>query len=206
VLIALLLWVCAGRLDRWAWVYLAVSVAIVVVNSLLMSPELIAERGRVKANVPRWDTLLTRLVMLPYLGVYIIAGLDTRWSWSPPQPLGVHVVGLLLLVGGQALFTWAMLANAYFSTAVRLQPERGQTVASGGPYRWVRHPGYVGFILATLGVPLVLGSLWALLAALLIGLLFIVRTALEDRTLQAGLPGYADYAQRVHYRLLPGIW
>jgi len=99
-----------------------------------------------------------------------------------------------------------MASNKYFSTSVRLQDERGHSVASGGPYRFVRHPGYVGFILFTLSTPVALGTLWGLIPAGIIGLILIVRTGLEDRMLQEELPGYREYAKRVQFRLLPGLW
>ncbi|MBU0705027.1 MAG: isoprenylcysteine carboxylmethyltransferase family protein, partial [Chloroflexi bacterium] len=104
------------------------------------------------------------------------------------------------------LFTWGMTANKFFSTSVRIQEERGHTVASEGPYRYVRHPGYVGYIIALFATALALGSLWALVPAVLATCLFVVRTALEDRTLQKELAGYKEYAQQVRYRLLPGVW
>ena len=136
----------------------------------------------------------------------IVCGLDVRWSWSPEVGLPVHLAGLALMVLGFAIISWAMVSNPFFSGAVRIQSERGHTVASGGPYRYVRHPGYVGMILHFGSLALVLGSLWALLPALINVALFILRTALEDRTLQAELPGYREYAAQTRYRLLPGVW
>jgi protein-S-isoprenylcysteine O-methyltransferase Ste14 len=106
----------------------------------------------------------------------------------------------------QGLFTWAMVSNPFFSTMVRIQTDRGQTVATGGPYRWVRHPGYVGYILSAVSTALLLGSLWALVPAVLTGVLLVVRTALEDRTLLEELEGYEEYARQVRYRLVPGVW
>ena len=99
-----------------------------------------------------------------------------------------------------------MIANAYFSTAVRIQTDRGHTVCRTGPYRYVRHPGYLGFILQSIAVPILLGSLWALVPGIVAAALMVVRTALEDRTLQAELLGYQQYSREVRYRLIPGIW
>ncbi len=107
---------------------------------------------------------------------------------------------------GFAIFSWAMASNAFFSTVVRVLADRGHTVCSTGPYRFVRHPGYVGAIAQSFSAPLLLGSLWALIPAGLAALFLIVRTALEDRTLHAELDGYRGYAARVRYRLLPGVW
>jgi protein-S-isoprenylcysteine O-methyltransferase Ste14 len=208
LILAVLLFVSAGRLDwGWAWTYLGVSVGILAVNVLVMPPELIAERGKGrKGDVKRWDRIVTAISIFPALGAPIIAGLDERLGWSPRLALAIHLVGLVLLALGQGLFTWSMVSNKFFSTAVRIQMEREHTVATGGPYRYVRHPGYVGFIVSAFAMPLALGSLWALVPAAVTFCLFVVRTALEDRMLQEELDGYRDYATQVRYRLLPGIW
>lgn len=154
-----------------------------------------------------WDKAVSGVLLLAgYLAVPLVAGLDTRFGWT--HPLGVirHAAGAAALAMGFGLTVWAMRANAYFSTAVRIQGEREHTVCTGGPYRFVRHPGYVGYVLQTLGIPLLLGSSWALLPALAAICALVTRTALEDRLLQAELPGYRTYAQEVRYRLVPGIW
>jgi protein-S-isoprenylcysteine O-methyltransferase Ste14 len=105
-----------------------------------------------------------------------------------------------------ALIWWVMATNTYLSEVVRIQEERGHRVIKDGPYQFIRHPMYFGVILAVLCVPLALGSWWSLIPAALIVILFIIRTALEDRTLQAELPEYKDYADVVRYRLFPGVW
>jgi protein-S-isoprenylcysteine O-methyltransferase Ste14 len=140
------------------------------------------------------------------LGAPIVAGLDERFGWSPQTAPAIHLIGLTFFALGQGLFSWAMALNKYFSTLVRIQIDRGHTVATSGPYRYIRHPSYTGYIVSFLGMSLALGSLWALTPTGLIACLLVVRTALEDRTLQDELPGYKDYAERVRYRLLPGIW
>ncbi len=207
VLIAAILFISAWRLDWiWAWLYLGVGVGIVAINALVMSPELIAERGQPRENVKSWDKIVSLLLILPTLGVFVVAGLDENFDWSPQLPVAVHIIGLACIVLGQGLFAWAMASNIYFSTAVRIQLDRGHTVASGGPYRYVRHPGYVGMIVAMFATSLALGSLWGLIPAGLVALLYIVRTALEDQTLQVELAGYKEYAQRTRYRLIPGVW
>jgi len=116
------------------------------------------------------------------------------------------MAGLLFTLLGYGLFMWAMASNAYFSEGVRIQSERGHAVASGGPYRFVRHPGYVGVIIAHLATPFLLGSLWALIPSALLAGLFVLRTHLEDKTLTAELDGYEAYTQETRFRLLPGIW
>jgi protein-S-isoprenylcysteine O-methyltransferase Ste14 len=107
---------------------------------------------------------------------------------------------------GFGLFLWAMASNAYFSEGVRIQEERGHTVATNGPYHYVRHPGYSGAILAQLATPLLLGSIWAVIPSLLSAGFYVIRTYLEDKTLILELPGYSDYVKQTRYRLLPWVW
>ena len=206
LVLAAILFISSGRLGWvWAWIYLGVGMGILMINVLVMPPELIAERGRTdKKDIKAWDRVLTTLNIFPTLGVPIIAGLDERFGWSPPLALAIQVVGLIFFALAQGLFTWAVVSNKFFSTAVRIQ--QGQTVASGGPYRYVRHPGYVGYVVFSFATPLALGSLWGLIPAGLTMCVLVVRTALEDRTLRDELDGYKEYAQRVRYRLLPAVW
>ncbi len=131
--------------------------------------------------------------------------LDVRWGWTRQLSAAWNLAGAVVLAPGLGLAGWAMIANAYFSTAVRIQSDRGQTVCRSGPYRFVRHPGYVGYILQPLGTALLLGSLWALIPGLVAVILMGIRTILEDRLLQAKLPGYREYAQQVRYLLVPGV-
>jgi protein-S-isoprenylcysteine O-methyltransferase Ste14 len=137
---------------------------------------------------------------------WVVAGLDYRWGWTPLLPLVVHLAGLLFTILGYGLFLWAMVSNAFFAEGVRIQKERGHTVATGGPYTVVRHPGYVGAITAQMATPFVLGSFWALIPSLILAALFILRTSLEDKTLTAELPGYEAYKEKTRYRLVPGVW
>jgi protein-S-isoprenylcysteine O-methyltransferase Ste14 len=208
LVLAAILFIASGRLDWvWAWAYLGVGVSILAVNTLVVPPELIAERGQIgQEDIKDWDRVITTLNILPSLGAPIVAGLDERFGWSPQLALTVHLIGLAFMVLGQGLFTWSMVSNKFFSTSVRIQMERDHIVASGGPYRYVRHPGYIGYIVAAFAAPLALGSLWALIPAAITLCLFVGRTALEDRTLQEELDGYREYAARVRYRLLPGVW
>jgi protein-S-isoprenylcysteine O-methyltransferase Ste14 len=208
VVIAAMLFISAGDLKwAWAWAYLGVGVGILAVNVLVMPPELIAERGRIdQEDVKTWDRVLAIPLGLFSLGTPIVAGLDVRFDWSPQLALAIHLIGLAFMGLGQGLFTWSMVSNKFFSTSVRIQMDRDHTVATGGPYRYVRHPGYVGYIVSAFATSLALGSLWALIPAALTLCLFVVRTALEDRTLLEELDGYQDYAARVRYRLLPGVW
>ena len=207
LILAAILFIASGRLDWvWAWAYLGVGVGIVAINALGLPPELIAERGQIKEDTKSWDKVLGILLITPTLGTLIVAGLDKRFEWSLPLAVVVHLVALIFYALAQGLFTWAMASNKFFSGTVRIQKERGHTVASGGPYRYVRHPGYVSYIASWIATSLALGSLWALIPAGLVMGLMVVRTALEDKTLQAELDGYKDYAAQVRYRLLPGVW
>jgi protein-S-isoprenylcysteine O-methyltransferase Ste14 len=186
-----------------------VYVGIVAVNAVVIlpkNPELIAERGQTKEDTKSWDKLLTTLITIPTLIMLIIAGLQVRYGWPPQLDWMIQLVGLVVVALGYGLVSWAMASNPFFARTVRIQMDRGQTVAAGGPYRYVRHPGYVGMMTYSFASPLALGSLWALIPAVLVVSGFVVRTALEDKTLQAELDGYKDYAARVHYRLLPGVW
>jgi protein-S-isoprenylcysteine O-methyltransferase Ste14 len=168
---------------------------------------LLAERAaRRKEGTKAWDTVLLGIVGLTTIAKYILAGLDFHFGWTAQMPLALQLAALIIAVLGYALGTWAMAANAFFSMVVRIQEDRGHTVATGGPYRYVRHPSYTGTIAFELATPIMLGSLWALIPGGLAALLFVVRTALEDRTLHEELPGYAEYAARVRYRLMPGVW
>jgi len=205
---AAILFISSGRLDwMWTWAYLGVSAGIGIINLMIMSPELIAERGEIKENVKAWDKVLATIVGVLALGAFFVVGLDERFGWSPQLDSAIHLAALIFYALGQGLFSWAMASNKFFSSVVRIQMDRNQTVATGGPYQYVRHPGYVGYIISFfLATPLALGSLWAPIPGGLGALLLIIRTALEDRTLLEELDGYKAYAKRVRYRLLPGIW
>lgn len=206
-LIAAFLFGGAGTLHwPYAWWYLALMVSIQLGGAAVVSLEAVAERGRKKENVEPWDRVVTRLLIPAFLSIYLVAGLDGRWHWSPEYAPGVHALGALVFVAGCALEMWAMAANRFFSTAVRMQFDRGHAVCDTGPYRYVRHPGYVGMIAYYLATPVFLGGLTALVPASVTVLLLVVRTVLEDGTLREKLPGYREYAKRVRFRLLPGLW
>ena len=206
------LFISSGQLGwTMAWAYLAVFVAGQAIVGLILvpgNPELAAERAQFKRDAPyNWDRPLTGIVSLfGPLATLIVAGLDVRFGGVFQISLTLQLVAMAVVVMGSLLAAWAMAANRYFYGFVRIETERGHTVATGGPYRIVRHPGYAGGVLCDLAVPLMLGSLWALIPAGLTTCAIILRTALEDRTLHEELEGYREYAQRVRYRLLPGVW
>lgn len=203
-----------GFAGRWDWVmgwalvgvYLTwtIGTALTVIPT---NPEMLLERTRPKAGTKKWDMVILGIIGVAEMAKYVVAGLDMRWGWSLQIPLWLQIGGLVLAVLGQdVLLTWSMAANAFFSQTVRIQEERGHAVATGGPYRYVRHPGYVGSLLFHISTPLILGSLWTFVPSGLIVLLTVVRTALEDRTLLEELDGYKEYAAQVRYRLMPGVW
>lgn len=200
----------AGRLDWWpGWAALAVMaawIAATAITLIRLNPGLLAERLGPRKGAKPWDTAIMSLLGLIQLARYIIAGLDQRYDWTGGLPAVAQLAALALCVLGYALVVWATASNAFFSQIVRIQSERGHTVVRGGPYRYVRHPAYIGAILFELAVPVLLASWPALIISGLSVLLLILRTALEDRTLQVELIGYAGYARQVRYRLLPGVW
>ncbi len=210
VILGGLMFLIAGRLD-WmgAWVFLSLFFAfllVVAVWGTLRMPELMEERSQVKSNVKSWDRMIMTLYTILFFGTFAIAALDAgrfRWSVVPPIAQFGGVIGLFL---GGALAWWVITTNAYASRFVRIQDDRGQQVVTTGPYQYVRHPLYAGVPLLFWCIPLTLESFWALVPGFLITILFVIRTALEDRTLQNELPGYAEYAKQVRYRLVPGVW
>jgi protein-S-isoprenylcysteine O-methyltransferase Ste14 len=211
VILVVCLFVPAGTLDwfrGWLFCFLMVTAAIVITIYLRrVNPDVIAGRVNRHERPRRWDLLLGLLGFLPtMLAVFIVAALDDgRYHWFP-VPWWVCVLGYVLVTIGMAGLTWAESVNKFFEPSVRIQTDRGHKVIDTGPYAIVRHPGYVSAFLLFTGMPLALGSLWALIPAVLLGLLLVLRTIWEDQTLQNELPGYKDYAQRVRFRLLLGVW
>lgn len=206
---AVLLFGAAGRLDWvWAWVLLGLYGAAILVNGVFLlrnHAETVAARAEAKGQKD-WDRRVAGLWAIASLAGLVVAGLDARFMWTAPLALGWHLAGGVAYLLGFALFSWAMISNAYFIAVVRIQTERGQRVCTSGPYQFVRHPGYFGAILQAFAAPLLLGSVWALIPGALAVLLMVVRTGLEDRMLRAELEGYEAYAQKVRYRLIPGLW
>ena len=135
-----------------------------------------------------------------------VAGLDRRFDWSGDLPVAIQWLAALIVALGFGLAVWAMIVNPYFSAVVRIQDDRGQVVVKSGPYRFMRHPSYTGSILASLALPFMLETLWALVPGVVTSVAVIIRTGLEDRTLTNELAGYKDYTKETRYRLFPGLW
>ena len=204
--------IISGQWDWWqAWAYALASILSFVLSRAIVArvhPDLIKERARfmeAKDTKP-WDKILAPLLGIGSILVLLVAGLDRSYGWSSPFSLIVNILALTGIVIGYAFSSWALVANRFFSGTVRIQTERGHHVVSSGPYRLIRHPGYAGGLLGYVLIPVLLDSLWAFIPAGLLAAVMVVRTALEDRTLQAELPGYAAYAQKTRCRLIPGGW
>ncbi len=212
VLLPFLPLLISWRWDWWeAWAYAILFILGFAVSrglAVRRHPDLLAERVRLMhhENVKPWDRLLAPLVVLATALIPLVAGLDVRFGSSCPFHLAAKLLSLVLILGGYAWGTCALLENRFFSGVVRIQTDRGQQVVSTGPYRWMRHPGYAGALLASLATPVLLDSRWSFVPVALLTAVLVIRTALEDRVLQRELPGYDEYAKRVRYRLLPGVW
>ncbi len=206
---AALVFIPAGRMD-WTlgWIYVSAvgaNVAITWACLLRWNPELIERRMRFQKGTKTWDKVWAVLYTPVMIAIYIVAGVEARDSVSS-LPGAASILGLLIFIPGSTIVTWSMVVNPFFEKTVRIQTDHGHHVIDTGPYSYVRHPGYTGFVGWILSTPLILASSWALVPALLAVIGIVIRTALEDRTLHAELPGYPEYATRVRFRLLPGVW
>ena len=211
LLVSIFLLIGAGRLD-WpmAWVYIGVNFLGVITNLIVMvreNPALYAARAQItQEDTKTWDRVIAGLYGPLLLVIMAVIGLDAgRYGWST-VPSWIQYLSIAVFVFGWGFSLWAMVANKYFETSVRIQFDREHETVTSGPYAIVRHPGYLGIILVYGFSPTFLGSLWGLIPVGVLTVMFIVRTALEDKTLHEELPEYPSYAQKVRYRLFPGIW
>jgi protein-S-isoprenylcysteine O-methyltransferase Ste14 len=201
-----ILFIAAGTLSwKWAWYVLLLGLVLLIINLIVLPAELVGERGR-KKNVKKWDRMLSSVISVPTILMYVFSGLDRRFNGTGDIPDIINITGLVFIFLGSMLFTWSMVSNKFFTTLVRLQTDRQHTVVTDGPYKYIRHPGYVGYIIFTLATPIALGAFWGLVFSGIIVILLIVRTALEDSTLKKELPGYAEYTENVKYKLIPFLW
>ncbi len=207
--ISLVLWL-AGHWQWWrGWVLIGL-LLIGRISSVpylwRKNPEMMKRRGEFGAGTKTWDMVVLVPFGVTFLAVPVVAALDNQYRWSQMSPW-LWFLGAGLYVFFVALITWAMAVNPHFEKTVRIQSDRNHHVIQSGPYGIVRHPGYTATILGLLlATPFLLGSWWAFIPAILSTVCLIIRTALEDRTLQKELPGYEAYTHKVRYRLLPGLW
>lgn len=200
---------------RWgwseAWVYASICILGFAASRALAArrnADLLVERSRFlqHADAKRWDKVLAPLVGLGGGLIPLTAGLEALLGAALTFGPGAKIASLVIILAGYGLGSYALIENRFFSGMVRIQAERGHSVVSGGPYRWVRHPGYAGALLTYLATPVFLDSIWTYLPVVFLTIVLVIRTRLEDRTLQEELEGYKAYAARVRYRLLPGVW
>lgn len=200
----------AGRITYWqGWVFCGTYLLFVIIVSIKFADrkDLLAERLKPGPGVKWWDKIFFRFYIFFSLCLFTVSVLDGgRFNWSPQLPIIVYTTGYTIMLLSFLFILWAMWTNNFFSSRVRIQSDRGQYVVQEGPYRFVRHPGYLGGLFWLLSSPLVLGSLWGLIPAGLAVVALIIRTCLEDNMLQKELTGYVDYAKKVRYRLIRGIW
>ena len=212
VLFPLIPMIVSGHWAWWeAWTYGLVSVAGFFISRLLAArrhPDILAERARsmVMQDAKSWDKILAPSLAFGNILILIVAGLDQLFGWTVPFSPAIKISSLGVILLGFLLGSWALVENRFFSGVVRIQRDRDHRVVTTGPYRFIRHPGYAGALWTYIALPLLLDSVWAFLPALLLVGVLVLRTALEDRTLQDELPGYRDYAQQTRYRLIPKIW
>jgi protein-S-isoprenylcysteine O-methyltransferase Ste14 len=204
------LFVSSGHPD-WVmgWVFIAIVVATHISIALVLivsNPRLLEERAGIKGKRDLDRVLASIIALYGPASTCVVAGLNVRFGWLPQISLVVQFAGIVIALLGSSLTIWATASNKFFYGVLRIAQEKGHTVCANGPYRHIRHPGYLGMILGDLATPMILHSVWALIPAVLTVSAVFARTALEDSSLQNGLGGYKDYAQQVRYRLVPAVW
>lgn len=208
VFMAVLLFWPAGTIWwKEAWIMLAFFVLQVSIDMTLLetlSPGLLQERFRPGPGAKKWDTFILVGLLVTVCSTFLSAGLDHRYGWTPH--LAVLKPAVLLYFVGGCIISWSMTINPFFSKVVRIQTDRGHHLIDSGPYRLVRHPGYTGWLLQWLAVPLILNALLSFIPVLCTTALLVIRTKWEDETLALELPGYQQYRGRVQFRLFPGVW
>jgi len=210
VLFFTVIFVSAGTFYYWqGQVYACLGLIMLVLNftAFRLDDDLMKERSKPGEGVKKWDKSILGLSLLATLSMFVISGLDSgRFHWSPKFDLSLTLLGVLLTALGQLLFLIAQKQNKFFSSAVRIQTDRGHVVCESGLYKVVRHPAYLGSFIQTLGFPLLFGSLWSIIPVVFTIILLFVRTYLEDKTLINELKGYREYSRKTKYRIIPLIW
>ena len=206
-----ILFISAGTL-AWinAWVYVGLVSIYWVINTVVLArvnPEMLNERGSViKEGTKGFDKIWVAIYPVLTFGNLVVMGFDAvRFQWSF-MPLWLAILGIVIMIPASVISIWAMAVNKFFEWTVRIQDDRQQYVCTSGPYKIMRHPGYAGLIISILAYPLILGSWWGFVMSGILAIIVVIRTALEDRTLQNEMPGYREYAKQVKYRLIPLVW
>ena len=210
LLLIICVFLLAGHLDYWqGWLFTSILIALVISVSIFFTDkkDLLQERFHPGPGIKSWDKIFFRIYLLISACIFVISALDTgRFNWSPPLPLFVYIIAYVILLLSIFVIFWAMGVNKFFSSRVRIQTDRGHYVIQNGPYRFVRHPGYLAGIFTLISLPLAFGSLFGLIPACMAIVSLIIRTAMEDKFLRDELPGYSDYARKVRFRLFPSLW
>lgn len=189
-----------------AWIFISIHACATIILCLCIDVTLITERSTRRTDMKRWDQTLVRILTLSGFVILLVAGLDHRFHITPSIPISIQILGIGLFILGYGLLIWAAVSNAFFSAVVRIQHDRGHHVISHGPYRFVRHPGYLGLILCMIAEPLMFQSYVAIIPCIIAVAMLVWRTWREDHTLSEELSGYDEYSGFVPFRLLPGIW
>jgi protein-S-isoprenylcysteine O-methyltransferase Ste14 len=210
IIFFLILFVSAGRINYWqGLIYVLIGLIMFSLNYTILriDSELLTERSKPGSGTPKWDKLILGFSAFLTIFMYVVTGLDSgRYHWSPAVHWNLFLPGLLFIVSGQLLFLFAQKQNRFFSSTVRIQSERAHTVCETGLYKLIRHPAYLGMILQWIGFPLFFGSLWSVIPAILLIILQLIRTYLEDEKLKEELRGYIEYSQNTKYKILPYVW
>lgn len=206
-----LFYVSAGRIFVLRGViYFSLYIVLAVVGVILLAgrnSEVLNERAKKRDNTKSWDKVLLKVyILLAFFGVYIAAGLDAGRYPEARISFDFIYPGVLIYVFSSAFSIWAMSENQYFEATSRIQTDRGQVVCSSGPYRFIRHPGYLSILLWCISVPLIFGSVYTIMPVICVFVIIVIRTYLEDNMLKKELPGYIEYSNRVRYRLIPFIF
>jgi len=209
IIIHLILILCSGQISWWnAWAFTGgylIIILIIFIVMLKINPGLLNERGKKHKNTKSFDKIILFIYTVLFLILPVIAGLDKRFNISNIDNI-ISVIGIILSIPIFSLVIWVFIVNNHFETTVRIQNDRGHKVCDVGPYAFIRHPTYLAAILGFIIIPFILGSLLSLIPSLLMVILFIIRTYLEDNTLKKELEGYNEYTKKTKYRLIPGIW
>jgi len=206
-----LFYISAGRTFVFrGMIYFSLYIILVISGVILLAgnnSEVLNERAKKRDNTKGWDKVLLKLyVLLAFFGVYIAAGLDA--GRYPEARISINFIypGILIYIFSTALSIWAMAENKYFEATSRIQTDRGQVVCSSGPYRFIRHPGYLSILLWCISVPLIFGSVYSVMPVVCVFIIVVIRTYLEDNMLKKELAGYIEYSGRVRYKLIPFIF